>query len=432
MRIFLTIIITIAPTVTVSGAFEFNMFDIQSSGTTGLQQPSSGNFNSGISSNPATLTDLKASVLGCGGGFWLNLTELPLFYLKAGLPISQFKTSLNIQYFGPAWYREWSSSFSIATRPAKLVSIGFRLDWNNLYIENGPQDYSFSLSAGSILHLNNYLRLSFALQNFNTPQLPGDPLHTFPLKMDFGIRCQPFDNLELLLNTQCLYEHKKTRFQSGGGVQWLPFQKLALRCGVSSPPLVLRGGISLSLDTITLDYALICHTTLQTFTHLIGISCRLSNNKKESFPIIQKININSAGLLDLAHLPGISSITAARIIALRKKHSFVNNAQLLSVPGITFKKYKKFSGLISCSDKGARYLTVPQFSKLSNINGMEFSHLLQVGFQPIDAWNIIRFRENGHGYRNKNDLKKIPELSIKGKCLLKSLISKTGNTNEKN
>ncbi len=47
------------------------------------------------------------------------------------------------------------------------------------------------------------------------------------------------------------------------------------------------------------------------------------------------VNINAAGAIELAQLPGLGPVTAERIVDYRREHGpFVSHDELLAVPGI--------------------------------------------------------------------------------------------------
>lgn len=74
----------------------------------------------------------------------------------------------------------------------------------------------------------------------------------------------------------------------------------------------------------------------------------LASNKPEvTSDALNRLNINSAKIVDLIKLPGVGETTAQRIIDYRQKiGKFKNINQLLRIKGIGSKKLEKIKSLI--------------------------------------------------------------------------------------
>lgn len=60
----------------------------------------------------------------------------------------------------------------------------------------------------------------------------------------------------------------------------------------------------------------------------------------------EKVNINTATVEQLSELPGIGTVTAAKIIAYRTEHVFAAPEEIMEVKGIGPAKYDKIKDLI--------------------------------------------------------------------------------------
>ena len=68
----------------------------------------------------------------------------------------------------------------------------------------------------------------------------------------------------------------------------------------------------------------------------------------EKSEMIEKVNINTADMEQLMHLPGVGEGTAKKIIDYRKSNGqFKTLDQLKLIPGIGEKKYKKMEDMLT-------------------------------------------------------------------------------------
>ncbi len=95
--------------------------------------------------------------------------------------------------------------------------------------------------------------------------------------------------------------------------------------------IVEAGGLLLDADINTIDH----HRILRQDEH-IEIYKKNDN----------KININTANIIQLKSLPGIGETTAKKIIEFRKKEAITNETILLKIKGLTNKKIEKFISYI--------------------------------------------------------------------------------------
>jgi comEA protein len=75
--------------------------------------------------------------------------------------------------------------------------------------------------------------------------------------------------------------------------------------------------------------------------------------KGEKKAIVDKININTASLVELQKLPRVGEIVAQRIIDFRKEHGPFNKIEeIMKVPGIGEKIFAELKDLITIGSNG--------------------------------------------------------------------------------
>lgn len=150
----------------------------------------------------------------------------------------------------------------------------------------------------------------------------------------------------------------------------------------------------------------------------------------ERYALGLDFDINAASAPDLALLPGVGDVSAARIIAWRKRHGdFRSEEDLRAVPGLTGtiartvaryvtfgpKTYRK-SGPASGADRDAPSGDPGKLAEGApvDINRAAAADLMRIpGVGEVTAGRIIEARENGGAFKTVADLERVKGIGKK-------------------
>ena len=83
------------------------------------------------------------------------------------------------------------------------------------------------------------------------------------------------------------------------------------------------------------------HTKLASTIMALSVMALALSIKAQAPEPIPQVNLNTATVTELAHLPGVGPITAQRIIEYRNKRPFRRISDIIRVKGIGRKTYRK-------------------------------------------------------------------------------------------
>ncbi|MFQ6116145.1 MAG: helix-hairpin-helix domain-containing protein [bacterium] len=342
------------------------------------------------SSYVAVANTADALFLNPGGLSQISGTEISLFYQKpfgledlnfgaaiVSLPIWNQRFSFGLSAFGNTLYREQMFILAYSHNYQRKLFYGVSLKYQSIYIDEYGSTATLGLDLGLLVPITSQLKWGFHTRNMNRPSV-GQSDEKLPQSFDTGISVQP--NPRLMVNFEIF---KDVRFaqEVRFGVEFKPFENLALRTGMADNPSRFSAGFGMSLNVLRVDYAFFTHNDLG-LTHQMSISIHLGKmaprGASEKKPIVnildehskpqkqeaeevvqeiskadfQKININSATLEQLRTLPGVGERLANRIIDFRNKNgAFHRLEDLLKVPGIGNKTLEKIRDKIIVSSQ---------------------------------------------------------------------------------
>lgn len=386
-----------------------------------------------VSLNPADLGGLQQTVITTGGGLWQSMEELPVFFVHAGFPTGPFGLGLQLQTFGPDWYREWYFSISAGLQWAKILNLGIRANLFSLFIEGSTQSTSLGLDAGLLFRINPAVHFSATLKNLSSPPYPGDPYNRMNPVFTAGFRFYFYRWLHGAISVKNSEYGFTDTPVFGAGLSAGFGEHLRIQAGVTTDPLQLRTGLLIKVQPFSIAYTMIYHTGTGYATHLLGFSLPLTQlPEHKSCTGYSKLNINTAAVPDLIHTLQLTKSAATRLYAAVRRRPMVRIDQICTVAGITGKHYSRLKSRIACGPRGETFFPLPDAGKLYAVNSWEFRDFLAAGFPVYDSWLLLRFRENRLGYYHLQDLLRVPGLSKKAQTLIKQSVLRPSAKTKRN
>jgi len=281
-----------------------------------------------------------------------GIKELSFGSMAAIFPTSIGTYAMGLAQFGNKLYGEQSLLLSYARSIQNRFYYGFNLHYMKLQINDYGSDFSYGIDLGFLTKITSSLNWGFNATNLNRATL-GKEREKLPQTFCTGISVSFGD--QLILNMD-IFKDSMFPLELRTGVEYILFNRLALRSGFSTEPTQFAAGVGLLFFLFEVDYAVTTHKDLG-LTHNFSIQLQLrkieknnsfnQNNFKVESVTITKININTASSEQLQKIPGIGKVLAHRIIVFRYQNGkFSSIEQLLLVKGIGETKLEKIKPYI--------------------------------------------------------------------------------------
>ena len=306
-----------------------------------------------------------AIFLNCSGLAQLTGTSVSLFYTKPFgikelnygslstiVPTRMGNFAAGLISFGNEIYHEQSLIFSLSRSAKKNFFYGFNLHYMKLQIDGYGSDFSFGVDLGLLFKMTPQVNWGFFATNLNRATM-GRADENLPQTFCTGVAIFPANDLILNLD---IFKDAIFPLEFRGGIEYLLFQRIAIRSGFSTQPAQFCAGCGFLFSNFEVDYAITTHQSLG-LTHHLSVQLQFKNkktsiiHKRSDFTAYQettaRININTATKQQLQKIPGIGATLAQRIIDFRNKVGKFNNLEeLRQVKGIGETLLKRISPFI--------------------------------------------------------------------------------------
>lgn len=187
-----------------------------------------------------------------------GLKELTYFSFAGVLPTSIGNLATAISEFGNEIYQEQSIVLNYSRLLNETISLGLNLHYMKLHIKGYGSDFSLGLDFGFLVKLNSKLNWGFFTTNINRAGL-GQSNDKLPQTFVTGVSFIPLDNLTINFD---LYEELSFPLELRGGVEYVIFDKLALRSGFITETGEFCFGLGFISNKFSCDYAVNTHPDL--------------------------------------------------------------------------------------------------------------------------------------------------------------------------
>lgn len=204
-----------------------------------------GNFNKNKpNSNP---------IIAIGYAKYFYQNELSTQSIKLVLPFKQHEIGLSFQRYGITVYNEITAGASVAKNFGDQFSIGLRVNYHQLKIQNYGSALGFSVDAGVIYHLNNQLTIGFNINNPSKQTYNNSNVSIYlPSVFNVGIAYQAVSKI-LIATT--LTKNFNEKYDVGLGIDYKILEILSLRGGITIKPFKQYGGLGFDYKKFKLDLA---------------------------------------------------------------------------------------------------------------------------------------------------------------------------------
>ena len=199
-----------------------------------------------------------------------GLKELTYFSFVGVLPTSIGTFAAGINEFGNEIYQEQATVLNYSRSLNETISLGFNFQYMKLHIKGYGSDFSLGLDFGFLIKLNSKLNWGFFTTNINRVTL-GESNDQLPQTFVTGVSYNPLKNLTLNFD---LYEELPFPIELRGGIEYLIFNKLALRTGFITETEEFCFGLGFISNKFNCDYAVNTHPDLG-LTHQFSLQLAL-------------------------------------------------------------------------------------------------------------------------------------------------------------
>ncbi len=240
--------------------------------------------SAGMATTSVAMADIWSSTNNQAGLGYLEQATAALYYenrlnvknlsIQAGVfavPIKSTTIGLNYRYFGYSKYNESKFGLAVAKKLGEKFSLGVQMDYFHTHFAADYGNFG-SLCAEIGLLCEPVDHLIIGAHVFNMPQSKqkANPSERIPTIMRFGVGYTIQEKAFISIETE-----KDLRMDAvfKGGLEFMPIEKLHLRCGVSTGwTCQYAFGLGYSWKSFTVDLAFSHHKFLGYNPHIAIIA----------------------------------------------------------------------------------------------------------------------------------------------------------------
>lgn len=199
-------------------------------------------------------TQSKNPIIAIGYAKYFYQNELSNQSLKLVLPFKKYEVGLGFQRYGITEYNEITTGASLAKNFGDQFSIGLRVNYHQLKIQNYGSAIGFSLDAGIMYHLNQQITIGINVNNPSKQTYNNSNVSVYlPSAINIGAAYQATNKILIATN---LTKNLNEKYRVGLGIDYQLLEILSLRGGISIKPFKQYGGIGINHKKFKLDLAI--------------------------------------------------------------------------------------------------------------------------------------------------------------------------------
>ncbi|MFT6012326.1 MAG: hypothetical protein ACI860_000015 [Chitinophagales bacterium] len=236
-----------------------------------------------------TSFDVYAASNSIAASAFVKETKLGLFFSNSFLfpEINSLNLSITqaikhgnfaytINYFGFSHYNTSSIGFGYANQFGENLGLGLRFNYHRISIIEHGSKSAISFDLGLLYSFNEKVRLSISIRNPAKQQIGKDYKETLPTNFIIGASFHPNSKIDLAWQFE---KDLQLPLRAILGINYRLHSIISLRTGISIHPLLLSGGLGLSIKKTQLDISSTWDTHLG-YSPQISISYVISKKKQ--------------------------------------------------------------------------------------------------------------------------------------------------------
>jgi len=195
-----------------------------------------------------------------------GLKELAAGYAAFCEPLNFGTFTAGFMTYGYTLYRENKFLLSFSNRLMEDLFIGAALNYHHITINNYGSDGSFYLNIGVLGYITPDIHFGFDIININRGTF-GSEKDQIPVIFNTGLSFN-YDDVFLIhmgLQKDIIYNYSVS-----GGMEYVIFDLLTIRTGISTDPVKYSAGTGLHYGHFSFDYAFSLHNDLGA-AHQVGL-----------------------------------------------------------------------------------------------------------------------------------------------------------------
>ena len=184
-----------------------------------------------ISSNQASLAQVKTAAVGIYGERRFLLNELNNFRAIAGIVTSSGNFALNTGYFGFSDYNETQLGLAYGRKLGSKIDIGAQFNYNAIRIAGYGSASAVSFELGTILHISEKLHTGLHIDNPIGGRFGKEQQEKLPSVYTVGLGFEASE--KFFVSTEIIKEEDQP-VTVNAGMQYKFLPQLMARAGISS------------------------------------------------------------------------------------------------------------------------------------------------------------------------------------------------------
>jgi hypothetical protein len=229
--------------------------------------------------NPAGIAGLQQMEAGAFVERRFILSQLNYGTLAFATPFKNDKhfAGFDVSAFGFGDYSEARLGLTYATTLFQRISLGAKVNYTRLSIQNYGAKSALSADVGLNCILSKHVSIGFSVFNASRSELIRDENEKIPTTLDAGLAYQVSDKVLIVADVQ-----KQVNFPTSfrGGVEYAVSKHFKARIGASSAPVTASAGFGVVVKGLNIDFANTLHQYLG-YTPSFSLSYRIGKKAEE-------------------------------------------------------------------------------------------------------------------------------------------------------